>query len=303
MNVRKIHEMNIILAVDGSEHSLAATKLLQDLPLPADGSITVLAVLVPRDASNHAGLEQALAETKRMLKDVKPPVRTELLTGYPAEQISEFAAQHVPDLIVLGAKGRRATLGILLGGVVQQIVEYAEDPVLVVRAPYKGMKHILLVSDGSVHSQRAVRYLGKFPIPDLADVRVMHVLPPLPTPALIARSWPAGSEAMAPVPSYETESMLAKQAEDEERQGKVLLEDTLKTLAGFGIEASSVLLRGDAATEIIEYVKQHEINLIVVGSRGLSQMRRLLLGSLSRKLVHYAGCSVLIVKGESHDAG
>jgi nucleotide-binding universal stress UspA family protein len=302
MKARKVHEMNIILAVDGSEHAIAATKLVQDLPLPADGSITVLAVLVPRDASSHASLEKAMEETKKMLKDIKPPVSTELLTGYPAEQISEFAAKNVPDLIILGAKGRRATLGILLGGVVQQIVEYAEDPVLVVRAPYDGLKRILLVTDGSVHSQRATRYLGRFPVPELAEVVVMHVLPPLPTPALIARSWPAGSEAMAPVPSYETESMLAKQAEDEERQGKVLLEDTLRTLADFGIEASSVLMRGDAATEIIEYVNHNDIDLIVVGSRGLSQMRRLLLGSLSRKLVHYASCSVLIVKGDSHDA-
>jgi nucleotide-binding universal stress UspA family protein len=294
--------MNIILAVDGSEHSVAATKLLRDLPLPGDGSITVLAVLVPRDASSHAALEQALVESKQMLKHVKPPVCTELLTGYPAEQISEFAATFVPDLIILGAKGRRATLGILLGGVVQQIVEYAEDPVLVVRAPYEGLERILLVSDGSIHSQRATRYLGSFPVPDMADVRVMHVLPPLPTPALLARSWPAGSEAMAPVPSYETEAMLAKQAEEEERQGKALLDETLRTLADLGIEATSVLLRGDAATEIIEYVNQNDIDLIVVGSRGLSQMRRLLLGSLSRKLVHYAGCSVLIVKGDSHDA-
>jgi nucleotide-binding universal stress UspA family protein len=224
-----------------------------------------------------------------------------LLTGYPAEQISEFAAKFVPDLIVLGAKGRRATLGILLGGVVQQIVEYAEDPVLVVRAPYERLQRILLITDGSVHSQRASHYLGSFPIPDLADVRVMHVLPPMPSPSLIARSWPVGSEAMAPVPSYETEELLTKQAEEEERHGKVLLDQTVMDLADFGIEATSVLMRGDAATEIIEYANQNQIDLIVAGSRGLSQMRRLLLGSLSRKLVHYAGCSVLIVKGGGHD--
>ena len=131
----------------------------------------------------------------------------------------------------------------------------------------------------------------------------MHVLPPMPSPALIARSWPAGSEAMAPMPSYETEEMLAKQAEDEERQGNNILQDAIETLDKFGIEASSVLLRGDAATEIIEYTKGNQIDLIVTGSRGLSQMRRLLLGSLSRKLVHYAGCSVLIVKGGKHDLG
>lgn len=301
MNTRQVHEMNVILAVDGSEHSAAAARLLRDLPLPRGSAINILAVLIPRNASDHANLEQALVDSKEILGEVKATVKTELLTGYPAEQISEYAAENVPDLIVLGAKGRRATLGILLGGVVQQIVEYAEDPVLVVRAPYKGLQRILIVTDGSVHSQRAMDYLGKFPIPDLTEVHALHVLPPMPSPALIARSWPAGSESMAPVPSYETEEMLAKQAEEEERIGAALLAESVETLGNYGIGAKSVLLRGDAATEIIEYANQNQIGLIVAGSRGLSQMRRLLLGSLSRKLVHYAGCSVLIVKGGEHD--
>jgi nucleotide-binding universal stress UspA family protein len=202
---------------------------------------------------------------------------------------------------VLGAKGRRATLGILLGGVVQQIVEYADDPVLVVRAPYEGIQRILLVTDGSIHSQQATSYLGKFPVPDLAEVHVLHVLPPLPSPVLIARSWPMGSEAMAPVPTYDSEEALARQAEEEVSQGETLLSETVAELGNYGLEAKSVLLRGDAATEIIQYANENQIGLIVAGSRGLSQMRRLLLGSLSRKLVHYAGCSVLIVKGGEHE--
>jgi nucleotide-binding universal stress UspA family protein len=301
MTARTIHEMNLLLAVDGSEHAEAAARLVRDLPLPRESTITVLAVLMPRNASDHAELEQALQNTKEILGDMKPSVKTELLTGYPAEQISEYAAAHIPDLIVLGAKGRRATLGILLGGVVQQIVEYADDPVLVVRAPYEGIQRILLVTDGSIHSQRATRYLGEFPIPDLAEVHVLHVLPPMPSPVLIARSWPAGSETMAPVPTYETEEVLTKQAEEEERHGETLLSETVNELANYGLEAKRVLLRGDAATEIIQYANENQAGLIVAGSRGLSQMRRLLLGSLSRKLVHYAGCSVLIVKGGNHD--
>jgi len=301
MNSRNIHEMNIILAVDGSEHSAAAARLLRDLPLPQESVINIIAVLVPRNASDHANLEQAQADSKAILGSVNATVNTELLTGYPAEQISEYAAENVPDLIVLGAKGRRATLGILLGGVVQQIVEYAEDPVLVVRAPYEGPGRILIVTDGSIHSQRAMHFLGQFPIPDLSEVHALHVLPPMPSPALIARSWPAGSETMAPIPSFDTEEMLAKQAEEEERHGNALLAESVESLGDYGIEVKSVLLRGDAATEIIEYANQNGIGLIVAGSRGLSRMRRLLLGSLSRKLVHYAGCSVLIVKGDEHD--
>ena len=89
-----------------------------------------------------------------------------------------------------------------------------------------------------------------------------------------------------------------QEAEADAHEDLVVLDAA--TRAEFGIETTSVLMRGDAATEIIEYANQNQIDLIVAGSRGLSQMRRLLLGSLSRKLVHYAGCSVLIVKGDSH---
>lgn len=292
--------MKVLLAVDGSEHSHAAARLVRDLPLPAGSEVKVIAVLMPRDASNAAVLESVLKDVEQVLAGTASDVRSELLTGYPAEQISEYAEKYNPDLIVLGAKGRRATLGILLGGVVQAIVEYAPNPVLVVRAPYDGLRRVLLVTDGSPHSQRALEYLERMPLPEGTELTAIHILPPLPSPALIARTWPAGSEVMAPLPSYETEQMIARQAEEEERQGRELLDRTVKHLEKAGIHATPVLLRGDGATEILDYVQAHQIDLIVAGSRGLSQMKRLLLGSLSRKLVHYASCSVLIVKGGGH---
>jgi nucleotide-binding universal stress UspA family protein len=291
--------LDIMLAVDGSDHALAAAHLLRDLPLPAGSLVKVLAVLVPRDASNHAMLEAALEQTVAIFAGKDIDCDSELLTGYPADALAEYADQFQPNLIALGAKGLRSTLGILLGGVVQQVVEYANWPALVVRAPYTGLHRILLITDGSVYSQHAMDYLSAFPLPEEIDLRVMHVLQPVISPAMVARSWPVGSEAVSAVPSYETERMLSRQAEQEEQEGKALLERVVNQLKGEGLQASSILLRGDAATEIIDYVKTHQIDLIVAGSRGLSQMKRLLLGSLSRKLVHYAGCSVLIVKGGS----
>lgn len=297
--LQQLPRMDIMLAVDGSQHALAAARLLCDLPLPPGSLVKALAVLVPRDASNHAMLEAALEQTVGIFAGKDVDCDSELLTGYPAEALAEYADQFQPDLIALGAKGLRATLGILLGGVVQQVVEYANWPALVVREPYTGLKRILLITDGSVYSQRAMEYLAVFPLPDGIDLRVMHVLPPVISPAMVARSWPVGSEAVSAVPSYETERMLSKQAELEEQEGQALLERTVSRLKAEGLQASGVQLRGDAATEIIDYVKAHQIDLIVAGSRGLSQMKRLLLGSLSRKLVHYAGCSVLIVKGGS----
>jgi nucleotide-binding universal stress UspA family protein len=238
-----------------------------------------------------------LEQTRVLLAGKGYQVETQLLVGSPAAMLAEFAEARSPDLIVLGAKGLRATLGILLGGVVQQIVEYGTWPVLVVRAPYRGLKRIVLVTDGSVYSQMALEYIDIFPFPATTRIEVLHVLPPLPAPVNVMHSWPVGAEAVTSYPTYETDRLLARQMEEDERAGKTLLADTLNYLKERGIEASSVLLHGDAATEILEYVKAHQIDLILAGSRGLSQMKRLLLGSLSRKLVHYAGCSVLIVKG------
>jgi nucleotide-binding universal stress UspA family protein len=55
-------------------------------------------------------------------------------------------------------------------------------------------------------------------------------------------------------------------------------------------------LRGDAAEEIINFVREQRISLIVAGSNGLGPVRAWLLGSVSRKLVHYSERSVLIVR-------
>jgi nucleotide-binding universal stress UspA family protein len=84
--------------------------------------------------------------------------------------------------------------------------------------------------------------------------------------------------------------------EKQEVEGKALLERTCDLLLNRGIETTSVLARGDAATEIIDYVDKEKIDLIVAGSRGLGTFQSWLMGSVSRKLVHYSNCSVLIVK-------
>lgn len=288
---------DVLLAVDGSEHSLAATYLLGDLPLPAGSVVRAVAVLVPRDASSHAALSAALAQAAELLQGRGLQVTTELRVGYPAAELAECADREKPDLMVLGARGLRAALGILLGGVVQQIVEYALWPVLVVRAPYQGLRTILLVTDGSAYSQRALEYLAALPLPAAVAIKVAHVLPPLPVPVHLTHTWPAAIEAVSSIPDNQAEKAVSRQAEEEEREGQILLDRSVEALHERGVEAGSVLLRGDAATEIIEYVKAHQVDLIVAGSRGLSTMKRLLVGSLSRKLVHYAGCSVLLVKG------
>jgi nucleotide-binding universal stress UspA family protein len=298
------HPKNIFLAVDGSEHSWAAVKLLQDLPIchiPSDGTqrpaslITVLTVLLPRNASDYASRMQLLEKTQAALQGTGSCVQTELLVGNPAEILVEYAEKHNPDLIVLGAKGLRATLGILLGGVAQQLVEYACCPILIVRAPYKGLSHILAVVDGSPSSLSAVEFLGKFQLPPNAKITLAHVLPPLFQQNYVMPQYGLGTETYIPTAPMDMDDLLALQ-EAEECEGKELLNTVTGLLETQGLKSTTALLRGDAATEIIDYAGQHRVDLIVCGSRGLSPMRGWLLGSVSRKLVHYANCSTLVVK-------
>ncbi len=291
--VKSLCLQNILLADDGSDHARAAIQLLLKLHLSPETHIIVLRVFGSQQATEAFQLEAALEKTCSTFRAKGFRADPELLLGYPAEKIIEYADQYYPDLIVLGAKGLRATLGILLGGVAQQVIEYASCPVLVVRTPLKRLRRILLVVDGSPSSQQAAECMVTFPFPDQADLRVLHVLPPpyLPVDSKMSQGTPFEQ------PSIVSEEVVRPPASEEDK-GYRMLTQVADILATTHLQVKTVLKRGDAATEIIDYVSKNQIDLIVAGSRGLSRVRSWLLGSVSRKLVHYSGCSVLIVRGQ-----
>lgn len=281
----KVHRpLHVLLATDGSQNAKAAAGLVRDLPLPAESRITIVAVLTVRHTTSRATLLAALDETAHVFSGKDLVVNTGLLHGHPAQEITRHAEEINPDMIVVGATGLRATMGILLGGVAQQLVEYAHWPVLIVRLPYEGIKRVLLVTDGSVYSEKTITCLcGKedcppFPFPAAAELSVMHVLPPIPV--------------------HEAEDLTVYSLE-EEKFGRELLEKATIALKQSGLEATPRLVRGDAATEIIQHARDQQMDLIIAGSRGLSEVQGWILGSVSRKLVHYAPCSVLVVRGLS----
>ena len=121
----------------------------------------------------------------------------------------------------------------------------------------------------------------------------MNVIPPR-IPPMIVEPFPGG----VTVPS-----VVSSVGEDEEEQriaaemaGMSIIKATIETLAMHAVQATAQLARGDAAEEIISFAKKQSIDLIVSGSRGLGAVRGWLMGSVSRKLVHYSGCSILIAR-------
>ena len=296
--IQTVHQ--VLLAVDGSEHSLAAVKTVRDFALAAVKcpacQVKILGVLPVSEGPNHAVYMLPLREAKRLLSEHGVQSSSELIQGFPAEVILSQAAASRPDLIVIGAKGLRATLGILLGGVSQQVVEHATCPVLVIRAPYRRIEHVLVVTDGSTGGRHAVEFAAQFPFLPGASFHLLHVLPPSPalTPEVLARIWTLSDDSIDPSLFADREAEVDVEAA--RLAGQRILDEAKQVLLAQGIKAKTSLLQGDAATEIIQYAGDHQIGLIIAGSRGLSQVQSWLLGSVSRKLVHYAPCSVLLVK-------
>jgi nucleotide-binding universal stress UspA family protein len=197
-------------------------------------------------------------------------VYTALLQGEPAAALNEYLNQTRPDLLVMGAQGLRAVPLIRLGGVAQQMVEYTQQPVWIMRQPYRGLKRMLMITDGSPASRRAILFLARLPLPADAAVIGMHVT----APAEVDENGES-----APVLT-----------------GRSALDEVSTLLAHTGQLVDCIEAVGDATAEILAAVERLQIDVIVAGGRGQSPVSTWLVGSVIRKLAHYAPCSVLIVR-------
>lgn len=70
-----------------------------------------------------------------------------------------------------------------------------------------------------------------------------------------------------------------------------------EALAFLGQGAEGKILEGDPAHEIVKFAREVNASLIVLGARGLSTIRRILMGSVSSRVVQESPIDVLIVKG------
>ncbi len=93
-------------------------------------------------------------------------------------------------------------------------------------------------------------------------------------------------------------SMPTQEGEDRARtETRASLEAERARLETSGLaHVEAQLLEGDPVAAVVGFVEQHSADLVVVGSRGLDALGRYFLGSVSDGILHYAGCSVLVVK-------
>jgi nucleotide-binding universal stress UspA family protein len=84
--------------------------------------------------------------------------------------------------------------------------------------------------------------------------------------------------------------------EELKERGRKLLEDYKTQAKRDGVQPETLLEVGDHAQVIIDIANKEGYDLIIMGSRGLSLFKDLLLGSVSFKVMHHARCAVMVVR-------
>lgn len=107
---------------------------------------------------------------------------------------------------------------------------------------------------------------------------------------------PLGVISVAPIVAGGPRSGGPFPAGDGPTEHRVALDEAKAFLTERGIKATAIEAIGDPGSAICEAAERDGYETIVVGSRNLKGMNRLLLGSVSDRVAHHAACDVLIVK-------
>ncbi|QLG40232.1 universal stress protein [Paenibacillus sp. FSL W7-1088] len=95
--------------------------------------------------------------------------------------------------------------------------------------------------------------------------------------------------------TYLPENFLEEILNEMKKASLEKLQQAKSKLKSVGINSETVLLKGDPSHEILKYAKDTEQQLIIIGSRGLSGIKEMMLGSVSHKVSQLSKCPVLIV--------
>jgi nucleotide-binding universal stress UspA family protein len=149
---------------------------------------------------------------------------------------------------------------------------------------------ILVPLDGSEHSLKALdvaiqlakKFSGKI---TLVNVYSVVAVPMMPEPSMAT----AGIPVMA-APD------ISKLIEATQKVGNRILDDGEQRVKAAKVEVNRLLEEGHTVQQIVRVAKEGNFELIVMGARGISRIREMLLGSVSDGVIHHVACPVLVVK-------
>lgn len=140
----------------------------------------------------------------------------------------------------------------------------------------KMFKRILVATDGSVHARKGLEKAVKMVEPYKSEVHIDLVY----------------------CVDVKDNSQILRYSDNREADAlsKRMVAESMDYLHHEGISSSSFYLRGEPARMVLLYLKEHDYDCLVVGSRGRNDLQTLVLGSVSHKLAKHAKIPVLIAR-------
>lgn len=285
--------MKVLVATDGSKYGQWAIEWVGQLPLTVKPVVRVLHVvdvaalrapfmIQPVVVGTERYIQQeikrledraksAKRESSALLSSLKLSGTVTIERGAVAPTIVKHAARGV-GMVAVGSRGLDALDRFMLGSISTNAIHHVACSVLVVKEAARPLTQVVLAVDGSPASDKAVRFLVRHVAPQMngpevepVNVVVVHVMPFL--------KYPEVREA--------GQSIVRRYA------------DKLAK-AGFAVQEAPKL--GKPADEILKVAKRHKADMIVTGAKGLGAIGRVLLGSVSTRVVQHSSCSVLVVR-------
>lgn len=216
------------------------------------------------------------------LKDLEIE-QTQVDSPSPPEAIVDYVEDQSIDLVVMGTHGRRGFDRVRFGSVTEEVVRTAPAPVLTVRADtsptIRTVRRVLAPTDFSDASHTALRHAKEIALTYGAEIDLLHVVDEPTYPSV-----------------YDVESMNFPGQETIER-----VEEKLAEIAGdlIGVEHAMVKAAlGPPVEEILNYVEENDVDLLVMATHGRTGLGRLMIGSVAERVVRQAPIPVFLVKPE-----
>ena len=209
-------------------------------------------------------------------------LKTKVMRGHVSDVILQASENMHADCIAVGSRGMSDVPGYLLGSVSRKVVTHASCSVLMVKGGELMVPlPVLLALDGSKASKQAMRKVLTWLDPDEVAFHAVSVVPEKLTDL--------ASEVLG---KRRIKTLLVPIR----KQTRAILAEYREKILKAGFQVDIECLEGNPRTQIVETAERLHTPLICVGSKGLSEIERFTLGSVSEWVSTYSPVSVLVIR-------
>ena len=285
----------LLLSTDGSEFSEGAIREAIMLAKRCGSKLSVLSV-IETNPEYAALAPQLIEKAEKTAMDHLAAVKARATAeGVNAETIiregedsyayvTEEATRNKSTMIIMGRRGRKGLKRLVMGSTTARVIGHAPCSVLVVpRAAKVEFKSIVVATDGSKYSAAAASEAIGIAKRNNAKITALAVVPAdiaMPTDVDFA--------------AVQREKLADQELAVAEKHAKAVKDAAQQE----GVDVKAFVVTGKPADAIIETAKEQNADLIVVGSHGRAGLEKLLLGSVTERVIVLAPSAVLVVKGK-----